>query len=1835
MKPIHRLCLLAIALLVFSCGRTDQTASTISAEDAMLYVASHTSGLISTAGEIRLTLSSDPENIPQRGSRFVIEPSVRGQESWLDDRTIVFKPLEPLKPGTVYKIGFRLNDLFPSIKDEALFSFDVSTIQQDLEVRLEEFTLDAEGDYAIRGVVMTADVASRNDVMKTIRAEVDGRIAQISWPESADRHSFEFHITGISRSATEGMLKVRWDGNPIGVKTSGAREVAIPAAGQFSLIETRVNHDQNPHIELVFSDYLDAWQNLRGLVRLGDNHNPNTLVHANRLIVYFTESDEEEVELYVSGALQSRAGIRMEQAVSRQVRVRRVLPEVRLVGRGVILPASERMLIPFEAIGLGAVDVRVVRIFEQNIPQFLQVNELSGDNELRRVGKTVLTRTIALSSLGTFDPNKWSQFALDLAPLMKAEAGAVYHVTLAFRPHHRAISCPGEPLPGNFAGLGAGHWLQSPEAEENWWRNFDNFWWHSGYTWRERDNPCSDSYYTRNRWVSRNLLASDLGIIVKGPEADMLNVFVTNLNTTASMPDVKLSFYNHQRMLIKEARTGRNGQAEVSLPEPASLLIASDGKSKGYVRLQGGRALSLSTFDVSGSAMQEGLKGFIYGERGVWRPGDSLFVTLIIEDAQRRLPANHPVQFELRNPEGQVTDRRVVASGKNGFYTWATKTAPTDPTGMWNVSAQVGGARFSRNLRIETIRPNRLDINLDIENKVLISGNRELKGTLRSKWLHGAPASNLKADIALTLAPSPVRFTEHGGYVFDDFTRQWTPDTQTIFEGQLDETGESPFSYTIPDLTDPPGRFTGQLFTRVFERSGNFSINRDHFDYYPYRYYTGIQMPTVNALTGALDRDKEHQLRIITLDADGKPVSRNRIEVTVYELGWRWWWQQPGDGTGVYFSTNNLNVIHKTQVWTQGDGTAMAAFNPGDRFGRIIVRVEDLDSGHSASALAYVGYSWRDDGTGEGPARLAIRSDKGSYQSGEDARITFPSSAGQRALVSLETGSRILRTFWVDTQPGETSVTIETSGGMSPNFYAHVMLLQPHAQMGNDLPPRMYGVVPVMVQDPGTVLEPVLTVPDETRPNKTMTVKISENNGKPMTYTLAIVDEGLLSLTNFRTPDPHRHFYAREALGIKTWDMFDLVAGPFMGNMGRILAVGGDRDDSGPSSEPEITRFRPVVSFLGPFHLESGKEAAHEVMIPNYIGSVRVMAVAGFNGAYGNAAKNVPVRQPLMALATLPRVLGPGETVELPVTLFTGINTSGNVSVNVAATDRLAVSGPSTQTVAMNANAQQLAMFRLNVARETGSAGVTANASLGNERASDSIEIEIRNPNPPSTRVYQEMIEPGDVWEFVPALPGIEGTNSLTLEVSAIAPIDLERRLGYLIGYPHGCLEQIVSSAFPQLYLSVFHELSATDAQKAQQNINEAIRRIRSFQMGDGSLSYWPGESIVNEWTNVYAFHFLIDASRKGYNVSNQLLSALQRNIRGKALNWRSTGARNDALLQAYRLYALVLNGTPEAGAMNRMREQADLPSQALWRLAAAYRLAGQPDAAVALASAADFAVQPYREWGFTFGTQLRDQAMILESLALMGLHTQAAQLALDISAQLSSRDWLSTQETAFSLIAMARYLEGLTVSRNLQASFVYAGAPGTVSSMLPVSTIGLEPVKDGQFRLENKGEGVMYARVVASGTPLEGDPLPASNQLRMSVRYLNIGGEVVDPSRLVQGTDIVIETVVSNPGRNVRYTELALTQILPSGWEIHNTRMDDLEFTEAASSPEYQDIRDDRVLTYFNLNPGESKTFRVLVNASYAGRFYMPSFRAYAMYDESIFARSGGKWVEVVREGN
>ena len=1820
------------------------------------FISAFTTGYISSGSTIKIKLANEFNsalelNTPIKEKYITFSPSIEGTLVWKDGQNLEFKPKQRLKDGQVYKATFHLDKLVEVKKELQDFDFQFEVIKQSIQLESNDLKSYNSNDfyyYSLVGNVSTADFAEEANIEKTLNVKLNSKNLNIKWTHNDQGTSHKFLIDSIERpNKGDAKLTLNCNAQTINLPYTSNKTFDVVQKSKFQLLNTRLVNDNEQYIQLTFSNPLDQSQTLEGLITMGTIKDLKYIVANNQVLLYPNEIKSGSHVLTVNEGIRDGKGQIINSKSEHNIVFSEIKPAVRFVGDGTILPSTNSLTIPFETVNLKAVDVKIIRIYENNILQFLQSNDMNGGSNLAQVGKKIIEKRINLGISNPADLSVWKKSALDISTLIKPEPGAIYRVTFSIKKAYSTYPCLGSTNDDKFEM----EELKQPEEEDE--QTYFGYYYDEyggGYdyesddyddsNWNDRDNPCKSYYYRQyERSVSKNILASDLGLTLKKGNDGSLFAVISDLITTKPLNDVTIELYDYQKQLIQTSKTNTDGQSYITPKAKPYFLIAKKDNQRAYLRLDDGASLSLSMYDVSGDAIKKGVKGFIYGERGVWRPGDSLFLNFILEDKLGSIPANHPVVFDLTNPQGQLVKRLLSTKSVDGFYNFTCATDKNAPTGLWNAEVKIGSIKFYKSIRIETIMPNRLKIEINAGDNKLLVGTKPQTVSLHTSWLTGAVAHNLAANINVALTTMPTEFDKYEGYNFTDATQRFESQSITIFDGKVDDNGNTSFPLNIDVKKNAPGFLKANFTTRVFEQGGAFSVDRFSINYSPYDFYTGIKLPKGENNTGILYTGKQHQIDIATVDYTGKASSRSNLKFELYKLDWRWWWDQYNYDLANYVSDEYHKPV-QVETISSSNGKANVKVNiKQSDWGRYLIRVTDLESGHSASQVTYFDWAnWMDrDGGTENKIvsnMLHFTTNKTKYKTNDEVTVNIPSPQSGRALVTIENGSRVLEAHWLETEKGNTIFKFKVKPEMAPNVYVHVSLMQPHSRT-NDLPIRLYGVVPINVDDPETHIKPKILMADVLMPEKNVNITVSEENNKEMAFTVAVVDEGLLDITRFKTPNPHSTFYAKEALGVKTWDIYDNVIGAFGADLERILSIGGDGSELDEDGA-KANRFKPMVKFFGPYHLNKGEKKSINFTMPMYVGSVRTMVIAGEKGAYGMAEKTTPVKAPLMILGTLPRVLSVTEEVKLPISIFGGDKNVGKTDVKIEVNGILQIVGKTVQSINIGKNEEKLVAFDLKVKNQTGIAKVKITATGGGNTATYDIELDVRNPNPYQTIINDFYVDGGKTVKESFKATGLSGTNKGVLELSTIPPINLDERLHYLISYPHGCVEQITSQTFAQLYLSDIMDLTPQQKTETEKNIKAGINELRKFQTAVGGLGYWQGNADVNDWGTSYAGHFMMLAEKKGYTLpqgfKKEWLNFMQTTANNFEVNKNSNYANDE--LQAYRLYVLAISGNPALSAMNRLREYSNLTNNSKWLLASSYAVIGQVGEAEKLISKASYQVNPYTYNYYTYGSGDRDQAVILEALCLMGKKQQAYSQVKKVAAFLASKNWLSTQTTAYGLVAVSSFIKKYGDPGAMQAQVKINGKDYNLKGNSAIKQLPLDfkASLNGNFEINNNGKGVLYARLIIRGKPSIGSEQEANNNITVDVSYKDKAGNVLAVDELAQGTDFLMSVTIKNLGMVGEVKNLALINYVPAGWEIHNARMDDNEELLKNSNYTYQDIKDDKVLTYFDLASNQTKTFNVSLNAAYEGKYYLPAVSAEAMYDNSVFARTKGFWIKVVK---
>jgi hypothetical protein len=1727
-----------------------------------------------------MSLKDDDQTVAAVRKAVSISPKVDFDVQVVDAQTLCLVPKTPLEYNTTYKVTADFGKVAGHSSGSR--TYEVKTLAP--VVRFEFSPLTSASDDIYQVVLNIESSEPLDDKYLESGLTFKGPKASTSWVHSPDGLQHTALISGIKAAVARYHFDIQASYPRYAAEVS--HRVQIPAMGTFEVVESKI-YSEPYGFEVAFSSPLDPKQDFNNLVSMPGAGRLSFIVDQNVLRISPAVKASEKQFISVSKAIRSAKGQKLEEDFDQWFVIPSGDPMVKFLSRGVVLPSSNGMNLPFQAINYAKVRVRVKRIYESNVLQFMQENRLGEtwcytDN----VARVVLDTTLVLGEPNSAKLRNLNTYGLNVADLVKVQRGAIYRLEI------RGV----DPL---------SEFSESHYESDYYFGSYDDY---------------------ENR--VRNLLVSDLSVIAKGSNKGEYTIFVTDILSAQPVSGARVILYNSVNQVVADGFTSSGGRFSCTIKDDSAYTaVISKGEDKSYLSLKGGNAISMSGFEVDGTASRQGQKGFIFGERGVWRPGDDIHITFISMLDEGVLPAGHPVTATLSNPQGQVISTLVSNNGCDGMYSFTFTTSPDAPTGNWEVAVTAGGQTWYKTVKIETVKPNNIVIDLQLNDKPAIPGN-DVRGDITARWLVGNPAKDLETRVDVTFTRGRTAFDKYKDYVFEDRSRSFSSQDMELYKGKTDANGCTAFRTNVTASgNDVPGMLTAQFTTRVFEKGGDFSIDRVTTTLSPYNTYIGLHVPEQEDDWGDtyLDKSRTHTFRLAAVDYRGNPVNQTvKVNIEIYKMGWSWWWSSSSEGLASYAKDSyNAPFKEMTATLTGGAGEFKMDFSK-EESGFWFIRVVDPKGGHATSAVTMVRSSYEQSGDGNSDAaiRLPMTLNKPKFNVGETAQLVIPSAAGAKALVSIEKAERVLKSFWVDCKADKTEIAIPVEAGMAPNVYATVTLIQPYNNSDNDAPIRMFGVQRILVEEAATHLHPIIDIPAEVQPEKEVTFTVKEQDGRPMSYVVALVDEGLLSLTRFKTPDPWKVFYATEALGVRTWDLYDLVIGAYGARMEQLFAIGGDGEGADavtPNSKAD--RFKPVSIFLGPFTVKAKGVDKHTVQLPQYIGTLRAMVVATDGAAQGSAEKSVKVTKPVMVKATLPRVLGTEEEVVLPVTVFANKDGVGNVTVEVKAEGALSVAGSNTATVNVPKAGEELVYFTLKATEVAGIGKIKTVAKSSNDSSTEELEIDIRDANPRSTNSMVQLVEGGKSMKIPFALAGRPGTNEVNVEASTIPPIDLDYRLGYLMGYPHGCLEQTVSGAFPQIYLGDLVDLSKDDVERTGNNVKAALNRLSSFAISSGGMTTWPGTSSymgANVWATIYATHFMIEAQKAGFAVPTGL-----RKSNLSYLKTVASGKSYDAECRAYALYVLALAGSPDRSDMNRLREDREkLPESCNLLLAGAYALDGKKDVAKTILQGTKTGTEQFNHFSANYDSEERLQAIAAMIYTAVGNKTASFECVECLSNWLNNRDhYMSTQSTAWALRAVADYMKNNAVD-GLNVSVKAGRSSSTLKGAKAIAQGSLDAGDGTSLDLEvtNNSKAPVYLVVSSTGIPEKGQEVARADGLKLVVTYTLPDGTAIDPASIEQGTDFVVNTYVTNTSATTDYTNLALTQIFPSGWEIHVDRIDGF----------YQDFRDDRVYSYLYQGRNSTSVVKTRVTATYKGRFYRPAVICEAMYDNTVGASVPGGWCEV-----
>lgn len=1566
-----------------------------------------------------------------------------------------------------------------------------------------------------------------------------------------------------------------------------SKDISIPITAvknvNLDIIDIKVIHNDNISIEVRFSDVLENNPNLNNFIKISPNIKFSVSQANDTINIKGGFRQDKEYTIEFLKGIKSKNNLTLKENYKKEVQIYDTPPKIVFSNDGVFLPSTNNKKLAFRSINVKKANIIIKKVYINNMTQFLNNGSLRIHStnyywidNFEYIGDIIKSTTIDIDS----PKNVWVQNEIDFSSIK--DSSGIFIVTMNFDENGIDYVFP-QNIP----------------------------------KWKKRD------YFESNN-INKQLIFSNIALIAQkymDNDEGKIIASVLDIRTNQPLSDVNVQAISKNNQIISNSITDKNGNAILDYHNKISYIRAfrQDNDSNDFTILQlDYQKISDDGFDTEGMVSKSGTKAFIYTDRGVYRPGEKVNLNIIARNANKAI--EHPIKLTIINPRNkkQIDKLSINPIGDGVFY-YEFNTTKNSDTGIYNVKVDIGDNIFTHQLAIETVVPNRIKVDIKAQDKIDIKKQQNINFSIQGDYLFGAPADSLEYRIDAYINPKKFVSKNYKDWIFDNPTNLRYTD-YSIYDGKLDSNGFAQRTIKLNDTYKINKNLEATIIARVLEANGRQVSSRKKISLQLFDSFVGIKKPQ----TRYIKQGEPINIPVVLIDENEKLIPNRKLKYTIYSNNYSWWWDYDNYNSYIKSIKSDINtkVIHKGEI-TTGDKISNISFQTKDR-GEILVEVEDTTNKQSASIFLYSS-SWGEPLDMDRITQLKIKTDKKEYIHNERAKITFESIKNGKALITISNNENIIDRYWVSTNDIQTTIDLKIDEKYSPNVYASVFLLQDYQNNDNDRALRLYGVVPIKIINEKTKINLDIKAQDEILPNSDLSIEISNKEKKQVTYTLAVVDEGLINLTNFKTPSPWNYFYAKTKLGIQNYDTYDYIINKTTGRIEKIYSIGGDEESElaagNKQKDDNADRFKPVVFFVKPTKSDENGYAKLSFKVPSYLGSLRVMLIAVDNNSYGSASKDIRVSAPVVMLPTIPRSLKINDNFKLPIEVIPIKDNVKNAKISISS-DGIIEFDSKSQSIEFSNKKSKTLFFNGKVKEELGIENINISLDSDDFKMQDSTQIDIKAPNPYTLITKNYLLNSDAPINIESPSSYVKNSNSGKITISASPILSIDHRLLWLIRYPYGCIEQTTSSVFPQLFIDKLSTADFIDKESIIRNINAGIARISSFQTADGGFSYWEGGGNSDKWGSSYAGHFLIMAKKQGYFVNENVFE------RWLEYQIRNTNDASDT----YPLYLLALSNNAQLGIMNEIYENHlnKLSITNKWLLAASYKLAGFDDIAkkitAGLSIIPDESSNYYRH---TYGSILRNKAIILQAYKIINDKINQ-DLYNSIKDELETNEWLSTQTTSYALLVLASIKED---SKNMKLE-------GEISINNKVQKFK-ENADKIVFTLNNgnaniKSPNNLFVNYTWEGIANDNKGDNLAKNMKLDREFVNIdryGNETaINPRELKSSQSFYIKLTLSSLDSPIDMTNIALTQNLPSGWEIENTRLnnDPTPNIVQRSNGEitYIDIRDDKIMWFFNIY--KTKVAYVKINTLTPGEYTLPPAYAEAMYDGNYQASTDSFRVKV-----
>ena len=1345
---------------------------------------------------------------------------------------------------------------------------------------------------------------------------------------------------------------------------------------------------------------------------------------------------------------------------------------------------------------------------------------------------------------------------------------------------------------------------------------------------------------TTDYWISdsRFISLSDIGLIAKKGE-DKLYVFANSIRSAGSLEGVSINIYGSNNQLLGTGATNNEGVAEVAIAKKdfagykPAMVIAKTADDFNYLPLSNTR-VNTSRFDVGGKTVNTtGLDAFIYAERDIYRPGEKVNFSVLLRDRKWKSPGTIPIKIKFLLPNGKELKIFRKSLNEQGSAEGSVEISNAAITGSYlmEVYSSNDVLLSSKNFMIEEFVPDRIKVTAKLSKPFL----RPLDVTtlsINTVNFFGPPAANRNYETEIQVSQKQFAPKNFPDYEFGLANQKSFFDKQVI-EGKTDHEGNASESYAVPVLYANTGLLQAAFYTTVFDETGRPVSRSVTTDIITQDVFHGIK----NDGYYYYSLNQPVNFKLVSVDRNGKAITATaKVKVIKHE------YRTVLTKSGSFFrydSQEEDKLLLEKDI-DIGNGTSFVYIprSPGD----YEVRIYRPEANAYVSKKFYSYGSWGMDNSSfevntEGEIDISL--DKEKYSSNETAKVLFKTPFSGRMLVTMET-DHVLSYQYVDVANRTASLDLKTNGEHVPNVYVTATLVKPH--QASDIPLTVaHGFKNISVEEKDRKMTVTIDAQKAIRSKTHQKVKV---NAAPGSFvTLAAVDNGVLQVTDFKTPDPYYYYYQKQALAVTAYDIYPLL---FPELKARLSSTGGDGElsmDKRVNPMP-AKRFKIVSYWSGIKKASNNGTAEFEFDIPQFSGEVRLMAVAYKDEKFGSAEATTKVADPIVLSSSLPRFLSPGDTALVPVTISNTTSKAASGQATITASGPVKIVGAASQTISINPNSEGRTSFQIVADANINIAKISVNVNVLGEKFTEETEISVR---PPST--LQKITGTGSVAGgssqrlVMPSNDFIPGSTSYELVVSRSPVTEIADQLRYLVQYPYGCTEQIVSSAFPQLYYADFSDMLHLDEKNklnANTNVQEAIRKIKMRQLYTGALTLWDNEGTEDWWATTYAAHFLLEAKKAGFEVDNSLIETMlgyltERLKTKQTISYYYNRDQQKKIAPKevpYSLYVLALANRSQVSAMNYYKANPGLLAlDGRYLLSAAYAISGDKRSFTSLLPTSFSGEESVQQTGGSYYSATRDEAIALNSLMEVDPgNAQVPAMAKHITNRLKTERYLNTQERAFSFLSLGKLARSSARSNATAEIKVNGKTIGKIDGN--DWKAGKEILKSNTVEIVTNGTGRLYYYWQAEGISASGAYKEEDNFIKVRRTFYDRFGRKITGNIFSQN-DLVIVGINLDKSYSNAIENVVITDLLPAGFEIENPRTKEIpgmDWIKKASEPTALDVRDDRIHLFINAYAAR-QTYYYAVRAVSLGQFKQGPVSADAMYNGEIHSYHGAQTIKVV----